>query len=367
MPLTTNTSLSHEHNQLLTVFKAHFSDFLNLARVRLACNFIMALCRVKSVNYSKLSSGFDGLASSSSNFRRIQRFMAEVNFSMELVAKLIFSMLPEKDSVVLAMDRTNWKFGSKNINILMLGVAYKGIAFPLMFKMLNKKGNSNTQERIELICDFINWFGRDCIDCLLADREFVGAQWLEFLHQNKIKYHIRIRNNFKIHSSNKSNGVKASSLFRDLKLGEFRHCAKNMKMHGVSCYLSAMSYLNDGKMDFLIVVSYSKPEYGLEYYKQRWQIETLFKGLKSSGFNIEDTHVTDMDRLGNLIRLTMIAFTWCYRIGDHMDSQIKPVKIKKHGRRAISIFKYGLDYLSRVLITGYNKLDINVFKFLSCT
>lgn len=162
MPQTTNTSLSHEHKQLLTIFKTHFSEHLNLARVRLACYFIMALCKVKSVNYSKLSTGFDGLANTSSHYRRIQRFMAEVNFPMELVAKLIFSMLPNKEKIVLVIDRTNWKFGNKNINILMLGISYKGIAFPLMFKMLNKRGNSSTIERIELICDFINWFGKDC-------------------------------------------------------------------------------------------------------------------------------------------------------------------------------------------------------------
>ena len=138
-------------------------------------------------------------------------------------------------------------------------------------------------------------------------------------------------------------------------------------MHGVYCYLSGMTYLRDGKQDFLIVVSYNKPESGLEYYSKRWQIETLFKGLKSSGFNIEDTHVTEIDRLEKLIRLTMIAFTWCYRIGDHIDTHIKPIKIKKHGRRAVSVFKYGLDYLSRVILSGHNQHEINVFKFLSCT
>jgi len=127
----------------------------------------------------------------------------------------------------------------------------------------------------------------------LADREFVGAHWLEFLDLHKINYHIRIRNNFKVNAANKSKGTKASDLFRNIKLGEFRHYGKKMKMHGVSCYLSAMSYLSDGKPDFLIVVSYSKPEYALEYYKKRWQIETLFKGLKSSGFTIEDTHITN--------------------------------------------------------------------------
>ena len=43
-----------------------------------------------------------------------------------------------------------------------------------MFKMLDKRGNSNTSERIALVQDFIDHFGKDRIDCLLADREFVG-------------------------------------------------------------------------------------------------------------------------------------------------------------------------------------------------
>ena len=63
-------------------------------------------------------------------------------------------------------------------------------------------------------------------------------------------------------------------------------------------------------MEFLIIVSFNKPEQAMTYYKQRWQIETLFKGLKSSGFNIEDTLVTDLERLGKLFLLTMIAFLW---------------------------------------------------------
>lgn len=84
-------------------------------------------------------------------------------------------MLPNKDAVVLAIDPTNWKFGSKNFNILMIGVAFKGIPISLMFKMLDKKGNSNNYERIELLCNFMNWFGKDSIDCQLADREFVGS------------------------------------------------------------------------------------------------------------------------------------------------------------------------------------------------
>ena len=105
----------------------------------------------------------------------------------------------------------------------------------------------------------------------------------------------------------------------------------------------------------------------MSYYKQRWQIETLFRGLKSSGFNIKDTHVTDLERLEKLFSLAMIAFIWCYRIGDYIDERVKKIAIKKHGRRAVSVFKCGLDYLSKALLTGFNSLEFSVFNFLSCT
>ena len=59
----------------------------------------------------------------------------------------------------------------------MLGVSYKGVAFPLLFSMLDKRGNSNCQERIDS-----ELFGINCIDCLMADREFVGDHWIEYLN-----------------------------------------------------------------------------------------------------------------------------------------------------------------------------------------
>lgn len=108
----------------------------------------------------------------------------------------------------------------------MLGVSYKNIAFPILFKMMDKRGNSNTAERIDLIQKFIHWFGKDCIDCLLADREFVGQDWFNYLNLNNIRYHIRIRNNFKIYCPKKQKEITAWHLFHNLKVGELRHSSK---------------------------------------------------------------------------------------------------------------------------------------------
>ncbi|MHB1105673.1 MAG: transposase, partial [Lutibacter sp.] len=105
---------------------------------------------------------------------------------------------------------------------------------------------------------------------------------------------------------------------------------KIVELHGQRCYLSRSKTIDrDGNMEFLIIVSFNKPEQAMVYYKQRWQIETLFRGLKSSGFNIEDTHVTDLERLEKLFSLTIIAFVWCYKIEDFLDENIKKI-IKKN-------------------------------------
>ncbi|WP_354357036.1 hypothetical protein [Pedobacter sp. UYP30] len=75
--------------------------------------------------------------------------------------------------------------------------------------------------------------------------------------------------------------------------------------------------------------------------------------MKSSSFDIEETHVSALNRSEKLILLTMIAFMWYYKIGDYIDTQIKPTKIKKHIRRAVSVFKYRVDHLSECLLSGF--------------
>ena len=115
-----------------------------------------------------------------------------------------------------------------------------------------------------------------------------------------------------------------------------------------------------------IIVSFNKPDEAQSVYKERWQIETVFKALKTSGFNIEDTHLTDVDRIEKLFALVLISFVWVYKVEIFLDS-LRPIKIKKHGRRAQSLFKYGLTYLANMLYFN----DIDKFnqccKFLSCT
>ncbi len=330
---------------------------MNLARIKAMSMMICALCKVQRIAYTKLASAFDSDAEASSSLRRIQRLIAECIINTDLIARLILKLIPVKGPYSLSMDRTNWKFSNTNINILTLGIICEGMAFPIVFKMMDKRGNSNTEERMELIRRFCALAGENSIAHLMADREFVGSEWLAFLNSRGIHYHIRIRENFRVIRHGKES--KAHWLFTDLKLGECKHLSGIYYVNGQPCYLSG------SKVQLL--VSYCNAEEALDMYRQRWQIETMFKGLKSSGFNIEDSHVRSQERMANLFSIVMIAYVWCYLVGIYIHKNIKEIKVLHHGRKAKSLFKYGLEYISQCLLNHTNRYRIDIFNFLSYT
>jgi len=335
---------------------------LNKSRLNLMSMVIIALCKVQNVSFHKLAIAFDTESKADSSLRRLQRFIASFQLCRDLIARLIFELLPEKTNLKLVIDRTNWKFGEQNINVFMLGITYRNVAFPLMFSMLNKKGNSNSKERIELIDRFIRLFGKECIDCIMGDREFVGEEWIDYLNVNGLRYYLRIRNNFKVYLPKKHESIPVNWMFSGLKIGEIRHYPRIVKVNGVYCYISGtLSQKRGEKTELLIIISYNKNEQSFLNYKERWQIETCFRAMKSSGFDIENTHLKDVDRIEKLLNLVMISFIWCYKIGDYLDKYVRPITIKKHGHRAKSVFKYGLEYISNLLLNTQREDVVGVF------
>jgi len=323
-----NTIAKTKSSILFTALENVFDKKINKARLKLIALFILALSQVKTVGFEALAIAFDHNAKKDSSLRRIQRFIASYNLDYDLIAKLVFALLPAKPPYRLSLDRTNWKLGSRDINILVLAITYKGVAFPILFKVEPKAGNSTTQQRINIMNYYIELFGIHTIDCLLADREFIGEQWIDYLNTNCIRYHIRARNNFWVIIPRTGRRAKASWLFNQLKIDQFKYHENIVIVNNVLCYISGSKVFDkDGKPELQIIISFNKPEQANSLYKERWQIESAFKAFKSSGFNLEDTHLTEPERVQKLFALVIIAFTWAYVIGIAQDA-INPIKIK---------------------------------------
>jgi hypothetical protein len=359
------TKASNKSNILVDILQARLG--WNKARVKFFVSFMFALCKVQSVCFTKLAQSFEGKAKVESNMRRIQRFFACFIVDTDSIARLIYSLLPEKPPYRVILDRTNWKYGTANINILVLSIAYQGMTIPLLWTMLNKRGNSNTMERRALVARYLKLFGEESIEAFLADREFIGDDWFHSLICHKIPFYIRIRENLWIDVPGKGR-TKAFWLFNSLPLNTALHYHKIVPIDGQWVYLTGMKVINRNRaIEFVIIASFKPDPRALTAYKDRWQVETMFKAFKSGGFNFEDTHLKDPERIAKLIALVCVTFTWVYLVGINRN-KVKPIKFKNHGRRAYSLFKFGLIFLAHVLL---NPLPVKEFmcyaQILSCT
>jgi hypothetical protein len=305
-----------------------------------------------------------GKAKIDSNYKRLQRFLREFNLDYYVLAKLVIEMMEIPEPWVLSIDRTNWQFGRKVFNILTLGVVHQGVAFPLLWWMLEKKGNSNTQERVELLEEFVELFCDRKIAYVCADREFLGHNWLQYLlSQPMMPFRIRIRENELLSDGKHALPIRVA--FSHLKIGQKSLLKRKRVLWGHQVYLGALR-LEDNSLLTVIAPDYTHRI--IDDYSKRWAIETLFGIFKSRGFNLEDTHLTDSERLSRLLALLTIALCWAYRTGQWL-SQTKPILIKKHGRKAKSTFRYGFDYLRRIVLNleQYQPDFRLTLQFLSCT
>jgi len=129
----------YKSSELYPILHEHFGKSMNLARIKALSMMVCALCKVQRVTYTKLAAAFDSEVAAGSSLRRIQRLIAECVINTDLIAKLILKLIPVHSPYNLTLDRTNWKFSDTNINILTLGIIYDGMAFPIAFKMMDKR------------------------------------------------------------------------------------------------------------------------------------------------------------------------------------------------------------------------------------
>ncbi len=146
-------------NELTLILNEHFH--WNRAKMTCFVGMLLAMMAASTVNLTQLALFFPIRALISLRYRRIQRFFHHHTLDYNDVALFIMKLFGFLETdYYLSLDRTNWKWGKANVNLLVLAVVYRGAAIPVYWLPLNKRGNSKTRERIALMKRFIRQFGQ---------------------------------------------------------------------------------------------------------------------------------------------------------------------------------------------------------------
>jgi len=332
-------------NPLLASYKSSLN--WNLSRTKCFVSMVSGLILSGSVQQHKMALGFSKDIKQESICARIRGFLRSFKFDYAAYARATLDIAGISAPFDLAIDRTNWKFGKVNINLLVLAVAMTDrFSIPILWVALPKQGNSNSAERIDLLQSFINIFGVESIGSLTADREFIGKMWVDYLMKHKVPFFIRIKKNRLVEWGDQMKAMKG--FFNHLKGREKRHIEFDFDDHRLY-FAGTLSTEGD------LVIIMSNHDVGhkmLKIYKRRWTIELLFKHCKSNAFNIEDTHLVDIERIEKMLAVVCSALVLCFLVGKK-EVKNAPTPYKKTlGAPAFSVFRRGFDRLRKLMVQG---------------
>ena len=302
---------------------------------------VTGLLNARTVNLSHIASQVGGAALVASSYRRLQRFFQHVRLDEDWLARALVGLLGLAPPYRLCLDRTNWKVGTRDINLLVLCIATRRLRLPILWSMIAHGGGSTMAQRQALMERYIALFGAASIDMLLADREFIGIQWIEFLVEKHIPFVIRVPERL-IVALEDGRCVSLASLTRRRYLGQLATLAG--RFQGMDeRFAGTLRFAAKRRRGILIVVvTNGCPRAALNSYRKRWQIECLFAHAKTRGFNMEDTRLTRPAKLSLLIAVITLAIAWAQACA----AAVKPkgdIPRAKHGYRRKSWFRMGFD------------------------
>jgi hypothetical protein len=314
---------------------------------------VTLIIRTGTVSLWRLAGHVDTSSLTLSVHRRFERFFQYIRLDGASISRLIVQIMGLSGKPWhLALDRTNWKFGRCHINVLMLGIIHGKVCIPLFWVLLDKAGNSNALERIDLMQQLKDTFPDQPIASLSGDREFIGDAWMKWLYEQEIPFALRLKENMFIWKEGYV-PVKLSVHAKDLKKRQSRplkgiwYLGRDTEKPATPVKITMMR-LKTGEM-LILASSGIKAKKVLPIYRSRWGIETLFSCLKSRGFGLEDTHMTDPGKLATLMSVLVIAFCLAYKTG-LWAARTKPPSKKAHGRLQRSLFALGLNTIRKALV-----------------
>ena len=346
----------------------------HLSRLKLMARFTSSVLTLTTTNLWKISLALKADVEQDSNYRRIQRFLSGYEVDFAVLGSLLLHLLPQTPPYEVVIDRTEWYFGETAVNILMVGIAHEGMAFPVAWTALSSGGSSDPEAQTEVLERFLKIVDPDSIKVVTADREFISVPWMRKLEDRDIPFAIRLRSDRRIWKSSEGPSLPARMHARTVDLGSERtlegtRYLSGAQKDGAEKVLVPVRIVirrigdEDSDDPFLILATSNvDPAEATELYEQRWDTETLFAALKSRGFDLEETKVTDPEKVENLVGLLALAFGWVRLVGEERAAREGPPTTKSHGRKERSLFRYGLDRLQNIFSTP----EPQVQAFLRC-
>lgn len=222
----------------------------------------------------------------------------------------------------LILDGLSWEHGSKKVHLLVLSILVGEVSVPIWWIELDKKGKSSYEERKRLMdkaCSLFDLKGK----ILLADREYDGRKWFNYLKKKGLEFIIRLKRKAYRDEIDAVSGTDA--------IGDTQQRARYSYLEKLAyqrpfkkCGVRKFFQLGENTFTFVVfrnpkeeeekepliyfISSLKDKKKIVRGYRLRWKIECCFKHLQSNGFNLDKSGFKDSKKIELLMALVVFLY-----------------------------------------------------------
>jgi hypothetical protein len=323
-----------------------------LTRVVNLAALALGILRSKSLQVGQILTALPLAGTRDTLKKRVQRFLKNPDVTVELyyepLARRILQRLAAGGARIhLTIDRTEW--GA--INILYIGVGWRGRALPLVWGILGPGASSFVEQEV-LLAVVASWLPRRADVLLLGDREFGTGVLAQWARRQGWGVCLRLRAHEYVCRA-------GAAYFEPLPLvlpGQRRfwsHVAFTQK-HAVAGLHLAMYWAPTAAEPWYLLTTEPTCKRACASYQRRFRIEEMFKDFKNNGrgFGLELTGVRHADRLERLLLALALVYTWLLLWGAHVLSTGQQKVVDNVRKPTLSLFQTGLRFVLRLWQQG---------------
>jgi len=315
------------------------------------------LIRSKSSHFDEIGrkSGYGSGSKFPSRVKLIHRFIKNKHVSYES------HFLPFIEVVIASLGLSEFRLSidsskvGRGILILVVGLIYKKRVIPLAWMLYKgRKGHSSVEKQLELLNQVTALLPEGATVILTGDGEFDGTGVIEWLKAHPgWQYALRTARNIIVRGKDEVEGQSLENLAPPTGENMFLK-EVFFTQQEVGPVNTAFLWHETDQEHIYLVTDAQTLEQSQQWYRRRFNIETLFSDSKSRGFGLDKSGIRHPERMARFVIAIFLAYIWMIYLGALVIQSQQLGLIARTDRFFNSIFQLGRAFLDRILEEGWD-------------
>ena len=323
-----------------------------ITRTRNMALFITGLALSTAVHLPKIVRKWPVLGQLPSLVNRLRRFLDNPRVDVRTWYKPVAAQLLQpfgEQRLRLVVDCTKVGF---NFRLLTIGLAYRKRTLPLAWSVhRGPKGHVQVAEQIALFAHVHKLLPQNGEVWVMGDAGFQTVPLLRWFRRQSWHFVIRQQGKNLIYHA-EYGWVKLSAL--ELSEGQTRFLGwiRLTRKYDAGWFWLILHWEKGEDEPWYLVSDRAGRGELIRLYKVRMWVEEMYGDMKGHGFDLESTHLDNVDRIARLVLGVCLVFVWFIALGSWIVKRGQRHLLDRRDRRDKSYFRLGWDWLEQRMRLG---------------